>query len=52
MYLKFTILYTLSIFFPCKLLDVSKLHSYGWKHKIELREGIASVYEQYAPFHA
>ncbi len=33
---------------PRKLLDVSKLHGYGWKHKIELREGIASVYEQYA----
>lgn len=33
---------------PRKLMDVSKLHSYGWKHQIGLREGIASVYEQYA----
>ncbi len=33
---------------PRKLLDVSKLHSYGWKHQIGLKEGIASVYEQYA----
>lgn len=32
---------------PRKLMDVSKLHSYGWKHKIGLREGITSVYEQY-----
>ena len=32
---------------PRKLMDVSKLHSYGWKHQIGLREGIASVYEQY-----
>ena len=32
---------------PRKLMDVSKLHSYGWKHEIGLREGIASVYEQY-----
>ncbi len=33
---------------PRKLLDVSKLHSYGWKHKINLPDGIRSVYEQYA----
>lgn len=33
---------------PRKLMDVSKLHSYGWKHQIGLREGITSVYEQYA----
>ena len=32
---------------PRKLMDVSKLHSYGWKHRIGLREGITSVYEQY-----
>lgn len=30
---------------PRKLLDVTKLHSLGWKHKIELEEGIRSVYE-------
>lgn len=33
---------------PRKLMDVNKLHSYGWKHQIGLREGISSVYEQYA----
>lgn len=32
---------------PRKLMDVSKLHRYGWKHKIELREGITTVYQQY-----
>ncbi|MBU6430530.1 MAG: NAD-dependent epimerase/dehydratase family protein, partial [Cyanobacteria bacterium REEB65] len=30
---------------PRKLLDVSKLHGLGWKHRIGLREGIASTYE-------
>lgn len=28
---------------PRKLLDVSKIHGMGWKHRIELREGIESV---------
>jgi GDP-L-fucose synthase len=32
---------------PRKLLDVSKLHSLGWKHSIELEEGIKSTYEWY-----
>ena len=32
---------------PRKLMDVGKLHRYGWKHRIGLREGITSVYEQY-----
>jgi GDP-L-fucose synthase len=31
---------------PRKLMDVSKLHKLGWKHKIELREGIENVYSQ------
>jgi GDP-L-fucose synthase len=31
---------------PRKLMDVSKLHSFGWKHKIDLEEGIAGVYEE------
>jgi len=31
---------------PRKLLDVSKLHSLGWKEKIPLREGIAKVYKE------
>jgi GDP-L-fucose synthase len=28
-----------------KLLDVSKIHRLGWKHKIGLREGIEKTYE-------
>ena len=31
---------------PRKLMDVSKLHSTGWHHKIELEEGVRAVYEQ------
>jgi GDP-L-fucose synthase len=31
---------------PRKLMDVSKLHNMGWKHRIELHEGIASVYAE------
>lgn len=31
---------------PRKLMDVSKLHSFGWKHKINLPEGIAAVYAE------
>jgi GDP-L-fucose synthase len=31
---------------PRKLMDVGKLHSFGWKHKIELEEGIAAVYAE------
>ncbi len=30
---------------PRKLMDVSRIHALGWKHRIGLREGIASVYE-------
>ncbi len=30
---------------PRKLLDVSKLHASGWRHKTELEEGLASTYE-------
>ena len=29
---------------PRKLLDVSRLHALGWRHKIRLREGIESSY--------
>ena len=29
---------------PRKLLDVSKLHALGWRHRIELRAGIESTY--------
>ncbi len=30
---------------PRKLMDVGKLHQVGWHHKIELEDGIRSVYE-------
>lgn len=32
---------------PRKLLDVSLLHSIGWHHKVDLRQGIKEVYEWY-----
>lgn len=32
---------------PRKLMDVSKLHSMGWKARIGLEEGITAVYEEY-----
>jgi GDP-L-fucose synthase len=32
---------------PQKLLDVSRLRSLGWHHRIELDEGIAATYEWY-----
>ncbi len=31
---------------PRKLLDVSLIHSLGWKHSISLKEGIRRVYEE------
>lgn len=31
---------------PRKLLDVSKIHNLGWKHKIGLEEGIKAVYQE------
>ncbi len=31
---------------PRKLMDVSKLHSFGWKATIELPEGVAAVYNE------
>lgn len=31
---------------PRKLLDVSKIHALGWKHKIDLKEGISLVYNE------
>ncbi len=30
-----------------KLMDVSKLHSLGWKHKIEFEDGLRAVYADY-----
>ena len=32
---------------PRKLIDVSKLHSLGWKHKIEIEEGVQKLFEWY-----
>ncbi|EMN01236.1 GDP-L-fucose synthetase [Leptospira noguchii str. 1993005606] len=32
---------------PRKLLDVSKLHKMGWRHRVELREGIRLAFEDY-----
>ena len=30
-----------------KLTDVSKLHSLGWKHRVELEEGVERIYRWY-----
>jgi GDP-L-fucose synthase len=30
---------------PRKLLDVTRLHALGWRHRTSLREGIASAYQ-------
>ncbi len=32
---------------PRKLLDCSKIHSMGWRHKIELEEGISLAYDDF-----
>lgn len=32
---------------PRKLLDVSKIHNFGWRHKINLKDGIKDTYEWY-----
>jgi GDP-L-fucose synthase len=32
---------------PRKLMDVSKIHSQGWKHKIDLSEGIKLAYQDF-----
>ena len=37
---------------PRKLLDVSLLHRLGWRHKVGLREGVASTYEWFLENHA
>jgi len=30
---------------PRKLLDVNRLHGLGWRHAVQLRDGVASTYE-------
>lgn len=37
---------------PRKLMDVSKIHSKGWKHKIELAEGIKLAYQDFLSHNA
>ena len=37
---------------PRKLLDVSRLHALGWRHRIGLREGIESTYRWFLANHA
>ncbi|MFM9005696.1 MAG: GDP-L-fucose synthase family protein [Flavobacteriales bacterium] len=32
---------------PRKLLDVSRLHALGWKHRVELKDGIRAVYQEF-----
>ncbi len=33
---------------PRKLLDVGRLHQLGWRHKIQLRDGLHSTYQWFA----
>jgi GDP-L-fucose synthase len=37
---------------PRKLLDVSRLHALGWRHRIELRAGIEATYRWFLKCHA
>lgn len=37
---------------PRKLMDVSKLHSKGWKHKVDLKEGIKLAYQDFLSKHS
>jgi len=37
---------------PRKLMDVSRLHNLGWRHKIELEEGIKLAYEDFLLKHS
>ena len=36
---------------PRKLMDVSKLHDQGWKHTIDLQEGITLAYQDFLGHH-
>ena len=37
---------------PRKLMDVSKLTNLGWKHSIELKDGLKQVYDDYLNTHS
>ncbi len=37
---------------PRKLMDVSKLHSKGWKHKVNLKDGIKMAYQDFLSKHS
>ncbi|MDY5360540.1 MAG: GDP-L-fucose synthase, partial [Sodaliphilus sp.] len=32
---------------PRKLCDVSKLHSLGWTHKMEIEDGVKALFKWY-----
>ena len=32
---------------PVKCTDVTRLHALGWRHKIELEEGVKQTYQAY-----
>lgn len=36
---------------PRKLMDVSKLHQLGWKHQVELEEGVKLAYQDFLSKH-
>jgi GDP-L-fucose synthase len=37
---------------PRKLLDVTRIHQLGWKHRIELRDGVAATYKWFVDHHS
>lgn len=37
---------------PRKLMDVSKIHALGWKHRIDLNEGIGLAYQDFLKSHS
>jgi GDP-L-fucose synthase len=36
---------------PRKLLDVSRLHTLGWRHRVELAEGVRATYQWFLDHH-
>ena len=32
---------------PRKLMNCDRIHALGWKHRIELRDGLRNVYEEF-----